>query len=78
LDVTISDSKVILIEIKSYVNSNGVVIFKRKIDLYSKVTGKSIDRKIIVTPFIYSRSKDMCIKHGIDVYTSKNIQPYYY
>ncbi len=76
VDIAVSNGKVILMEIKSNVRASDVTIFKRKVELYNKVTGKSIDRKIIVTPFIEHDGKDACIKHRVEIYSSKYIKPY--
>ncbi len=78
LDVAVSNGKVILMEIKSNINRNDAYLFKKKVELYRKVTGKSVDRKVIVTPFIDIYGKEYCNKHGIEVYTSEYIRPFVY
>lgn len=57
-----------VMEIKNCINRNDAYLFKRKVGLYSKVTGKSIERKVIVTLYIDIYGKEYCNKHGIDVY----------
>jgi len=52
VDVTVSNGKLILIEVSSHVRASDVFQFRRKAELYEKMTGRKPDRLIIVTPYI--------------------------
>ncbi len=69
IDVAIHDGKVILIEIASHVRRSDVITFKRKADLYEKVTGKRPERLLIVTPYAEEKARRACAKLGIELYT---------
>jgi len=69
IDVAIHNGKVILIEIASHVRRSDVITFKRKADLYEKVTGKRPERLLIVTPYAEEKARRACAKLGIELYT---------
>jgi hypothetical protein len=48
VDIAVSDGKLILIEVSSHVRASDVLQFRRKAELYEKMTGRKPDRLIIV------------------------------
>ncbi|WP_054843124.1 DUF3782 domain-containing protein [Vulcanisaeta souniana] len=52
LDVVVKDDKALAVEIKSSVSRGDVVVFKRIIELYERVTGRRLDARYLVTYFI--------------------------
>ncbi len=69
VDVTVSDGKLILVEISSHVRASDVNTFRRKAELYAEKTGKKPDRLVIVTPYVEDRALKASKELGIEVYT---------
>jgi len=69
VDVTVSDGKLILIEVSSHVRASDVLQFRRKAELYEKVTGRKPDRLIIVTPYIDEKALEAARQLGVEAYT---------
>jgi hypothetical protein len=69
VDVTISDGKLILIEVSSHVRASDVLQFRRKAELYEKLTGKRPDRLIMVTPYVDEKALEAARRLEIEVYT---------
>jgi len=69
VDVTVSDDKLILIEVSSHVRASDVLQFRRKAELYEKVTGRKPNRLIIVTPYIDEKALEAARQLGVEAYT---------
>jgi hypothetical protein len=69
LDVVIQNGKVIVIEIKSSLDKANTYLFARKVAFYSRQSGKSVDRKLIVTPYADTRAKEIGMQLGIEICT---------
>ena len=69
IDIAIKDEKLILIEVASHVKTSDVYEFKRKAELYEKVTGKRPDRLLIVTPYAEQKAIEAAKRHGVEIYT---------
>ena len=69
IDIAIKDEELILIEVASHVKTSDVYEFKRKAELYEKVTGKRPDRLLIVTPYAEQKAIKAAKRHGVEVYT---------
>jgi len=68
IDVVVKDSMVIVLEISSHVKRSDPPTVKRKAELYERVTGRSVSKVVIVTPFI-DDAVDVCSRYGIEVYS---------
>ncbi|QOJ79258.1 DUF3782 domain-containing protein [Infirmifilum lucidum] len=68
--IVVSGGKVIVVEISAHVKASDVPIFKRKAELYEKVTGRKVSKLVFVTPFIDDYAKQLCLAYGIEVYTA--------
>jgi len=69
VDIAVSDGKLILIEVSSHVKASDVLQFKRKAELYERVTGRKPDRLIIVTPYIDEKALEAARQLGVEAYT---------
>jgi len=69
VDIAVSDGKLILIEVSSHVKASDVLQFKRKAELYEKMTGRKPDRLIIVTPYIDEKALEAARQLGVEAYT---------
>jgi hypothetical protein len=69
IDVTISDGKLILIEVSSHVRASDILQFKRKAELYEELTGRRPDRLIMVTPYVDEKALEAARRLEIEVYT---------
>jgi hypothetical protein len=69
LDVVIRDGKVIVVEIKSSLDSGNTYWFDRKVAFYTQKTGRAVDRKLIVTPFAENRAREVALRLGVEVCT---------
>jgi hypothetical protein len=69
VDIAVSDGKLTLIEVSSHVRASDVLQFKRKAELYEKMTGRKPDRLIIVTPYIDEKALEAARQLGVEAYT---------
>ena len=69
IDLAIHDGKIILIEVSSHVRPSDVALFKRKANVYERLTGNKPEKLMIITPYAEDKAKEACIKHGIELYT---------
>ena len=69
VDIAVSDGKLILIEVSSHVKASDVLQFKRKAELYERVTGRKPDRLIIVTPYVDEKALEAARQLGVEAYT---------
>ena len=69
IDVTVSDEKLMLIEVLSHVRASDVLQFRRKAELYERKTGRRPDRLLMVTPYIDEKALEAARRLGIEVYT---------
>jgi hypothetical protein len=69
VDIAVSDGKLILIEASSHVRASDVLQFRRKAELYERVTGRKPDRLIIVTPYIDEKALEAARQLGVEAYT---------
>lgn len=69
LDVVVKNDKVIVVEIKSATNQADLYYFTRKADFYARKTGRQIDRRLVVTPYIDPRARDAAARLGVEVCT---------
>ena len=69
VDVAIHNKKIVLVEVKSHIRASDVYTFKRKAELYMKLTGKKPDRLLIVTPYAEDKALEAVEKLGVEVYT---------
>jgi hypothetical protein len=69
LDVIIQDGKVIVVEIKSSLDQANLYQFDRKVAFYARRAGRQVDRKLIVTPFVDNRAKELGLRLGVEICT---------
>jgi len=69
VDVTVSDGKLILIEVSSHMKASDITTFRRKAELYMEKTGKRPDKLVAVTPYIDDTAQKAANELGIEVYT---------
>ena len=69
LDVVIQNGKVIVVEIKSSLDQANMYLFDRKVAFYARKTGRQVDRKLIVTPFVDNRAKEIGLRLGVEICT---------
>jgi hypothetical protein len=69
VDVTVSDGKLILIEVSSHMKASDITTFKRKAELYTEKTGKKPDKLVAVTPYIDDTAQKAAKELEIEVYT---------
>jgi hypothetical protein len=69
VDVTVSDGKLILVEVSSHIKASDITTFRRKAELYMEKTGKRPDKLVVVTPYIDDTAQKAAKELGIEVYT---------
>ncbi|MEM4382648.1 MAG: DUF3782 domain-containing protein [Candidatus Caldarchaeum sp.] len=69
IDVAVRDGKTILVEVKSHVRRSDVNEFRRKVEFYGLKTGKTAERKVIVTPYVEEEALEAAKQLEIEVYT---------
>ena len=69
IDVVAKNGKTILIEIKSRIDRYDVLIFDTIAKLYETEESRSVDRKIMISPYIEDRAKIGADASGIELST---------
>jgi hypothetical protein len=69
VDVTVSDGKLILIEVSSHIKASDITTFRRKAELYMEKMGKRPDKLVVVTPYIDDTAQKAAKELGMEVYT---------
>jgi hypothetical protein len=65
IDIVIKGDRTIAVEIKSSVSKSDVFVFMKKVDFYKQVSGRGVDRMIIITPFIDDSARDVANQYDI-------------
>jgi len=58
LDIVIKDGRTLAVEITSALKRGDLQQIRRKVELFSTVTGRRIDAVYVITPFIHDRNPD--------------------
>jgi len=61
LDVVVRDGRTFAVEITSALKRGDLQQIKRKMELFSAVTGRKVDAVYVITPFIHDRNPDAVI-----------------
>ncbi len=61
LDVVVRDGRTFAVEITSALRRGDLQQIKRKVELFSAVTGRQVDAVYVITPFIHDRNPDAVI-----------------
>jgi hypothetical protein len=61
LDVVVRDGRTFAVEITSALRRGDLQQIKRKVELFSAVTGRRVDAVYVITPFIHDRNPDAMI-----------------
>jgi hypothetical protein len=61
LDLIIKDRRTLAVEITSALKRGDLQQIKRKVELFSAVTGRRVDAVYVITPFIHDRNPDAVI-----------------
>ncbi len=69
LDVIIHDGQVLVCEIKSAASRADIHSFNRKVLSYEKRINRTVDRKILISPFVLPRDEELARQLGIEVYS---------
>ncbi len=69
VDVAVKDGRVILVEVSSHVRRSDVLAFKRKVELYERITGRRVDRLLMVTPYAEGEAFEAARRLGVEIYT---------
>jgi hypothetical protein len=67
VDVVVRNGVHLIAEIKSSISRGDVVIFKRKIDFYSKATGQKPTAQLMIGPFVEDRAIETAKHFGIEI-----------
>ena len=68
LDIIVRNGTLIIFELKSSTDRSQLYIFSRKIAFYEKRHQRTVDRKILVSPFIHPRAQELAKELGIETY----------
>jgi len=69
LDVIIVNGTLILCELKSSVSKGEMYLFERKARFYAKRHERVVDRRIVVSPMVEARAREVAAELGIEVYS---------
>ena len=69
LDVIILDGTLILCELKSSISKSDMYAFEKKTVFYEKRHNRKASRKLVISPMVDDRAKQVAQRLGIEVYT---------
>ncbi|QWK11462.1 MAG: DUF3782 domain-containing protein [Thermoflexus hugenholtzii] len=69
IDAVIRNGKAILIEIRSSVSRGDGAAFQRKAEFYTRRTGLPVARRILISPMVDPRARDLARQMGMEIYT---------
>jgi hypothetical protein len=69
LDVITKNDKLMVVEIKPFLDWENTYMFDRKVAFYTRSTSRQVDRKLIVTPFVDNRAKEIGLRLGVEICT---------
>jgi hypothetical protein len=69
VDVAVTDSKTLLIEVTSHVKQSDPQTFIKKAKLFEALTGRRPTSLLFVSPFVEEKAQQACKSLGIQVYT---------
>jgi len=69
LDVIIKDGQLILCEIKSSMSRSDMYTFDKKVRFYERLQGRTADRRLVISPMVEERAKQVAQRLGIEVYS---------
>jgi hypothetical protein len=69
LDVLIRNGQILVCEIKSSASRADIYAFDRKVRSYEKRTQRSVDRKILISPMVLSKDKELAQALGVEVFS---------
>ena len=69
IDVIVRNGTVLLFELKSSVDKGDVALFERKCAFYERLSGRTVDRKIMVSPHVKPYAKSAFEAFGIECYS---------
>ena len=69
MDIVVTNGICMAIEIKSSVDKQAIYLFDRKVQAYSERKGRTVNRKIVISPMVDSRAFRVAKELGIEVFT---------
>ena len=69
MDIVVTNGVCMAIEIKSSVDKQSIYLFDRKVQAYSEREGRTVNRKIVISPMVDSRAFRVAKELGIEVFT---------
>jgi hypothetical protein len=69
MDIVVTNGICMAIEIKSSVDKQAIYLFDRKVQAYSEREGRTVNRKIVISPMVDSRAFRVAKELGIEVFT---------
>jgi hypothetical protein len=69
LDIVIQNGKAIVVEIKSSLDRANTYLFNRKVEFYTRHTGRQVDRKVVIASYADERAKEVAMRLGIEICT---------
>ena len=69
IDIVVANGVCMAIEIKSSVDKQAIYLFDRKVQAYSEREGRTVNRKIVISPMVDSRAFRVAKELGIEVFT---------
>ena len=69
MDIMVTNGVCMAIEIKSSVDKQAIYLFDRKVQAYSERKGRTVNRKIVISPMVDSRAFRVAKELGIEVFT---------
>jgi len=69
MQIVVTKAICMAIEIKSSVDKQAIYLFDRKVQAYSERKGRTVNRKIVISPMVDSRAFRVAKELGIEVFT---------
>ena len=68
IDVIIKNGEVILCELKSSMSKSDIYIFERKVQYYQRRHGRTVTRKLVISPMVRPDARPVAERLGIEVF----------
>jgi hypothetical protein len=67
IDVIVTGEKTLVVELKASVCRSDVFVFLKKGEFYTKITGKKVDRMIMITPFVEDQAREVADQFNVTI-----------
>ena len=75
IDILVRNGTVIVFELKSSIDKGDVYLFERKCQFYARFSGRTVNRMIMVSPYVRPRAEPVFAELGVECYSDADEVP---